>query len=133
MYRVITINCRSSGWNGKYWSPPQVICNPSVSDVWPHILGIPGTSTFELALNKSLGLSNVKYFLICLKAWSLSWSVRYKFLICVFDLKGFFNGYSWWLNFRRLLNIQFLDTFQTILFPKYHKLKLWGVMLIILA
>ena len=31
--RVSTINCRPSGWNEKYWSPPQVMWNFAVFEV----------------------------------------------------------------------------------------------------
>ena len=46
MHRVSNINGRPCGWNEKYWTPPQVIWNLSVFEVWLHELGAQGTSTF---------------------------------------------------------------------------------------
>ena len=41
-----TINCRTCGWNEKYWTLSQLIWNLSVFEVWPRKLGIDGTNTF---------------------------------------------------------------------------------------
>ena len=46
MHRVSIINCRSCRWNEKYWTLFQVITNLSVSEVWPHKLGVQGASSF---------------------------------------------------------------------------------------
>ena len=40
MHDTSTINCRPFGWNAKYWTLCQVICNLSVFEVWPYKLGV---------------------------------------------------------------------------------------------